>query len=373
MNSVAETITAWPREQAHGRQIEEVFRLINLHSRESIHVVISGEGNLPGSARPSLLRNKGNDEFMVAKTVAPIRRSDSEVTGMVAVFRDVSKQLELEAKVRQAQRMESLGLLAGGIAHDFNNILGGIMAYAELLGHSLGSGQALGQAEEEYPQKIVASSKRAAALTRQLLTFAKKRDPELKNVDVHRLIQCCISFLKRTIKPSVLISEDLQAPEPVVKADFSLLESVFINLGINAADAMEDGGNLSFATRELCIDQSFILENEDLNLGDHLEVCVTDTGCGMPAEVQGRIFEPFFSTKGPGKGTGLGLSTAFGTVQSLGELISFHPAVKVIVISGFSLGVGAEDVLALGAPDAAKHFLAVIYEFDPFIAMYTHW
>jgi len=234
-----------------------------------------------------------------------------------------SKQAELEkselaAQLRQAHKMEAIGLLAGGVAHDFNNVLTVILGNASVVLHTMPARAPDRSALEE----IKRAGERGAVLTRQLLAFSRKQalQPRILNLGevyvevrkmLHRLIEEDIEL--------VHIQEDIGG---LIKADRGQLEQVILNLAVNARDAMPQGGKLTTETRNCELDERFAARHLDVHPGPYVMMAMTDTGCGMEKSTCGRIFEPFFTTKSPGKGTGLGLSTVYGIVKQSGGFIT---------------------------------------------------
>jgi two-component system, cell cycle sensor histidine kinase and response regulator CckA len=232
------------------------------------------------------------------------------VVGAVVVFRDVSERRELQAQVLQSQKMESIGQLAGGLAHDFNNLLTGIIGYANLAAM-------LAEPESvliESLQEIERSAYRAAGLTRQLLTFARKQVIELRPMLVNDLLAELEKLLRHLIGPDITFELRL-GDAGVVLADPGQLSQVVINLVVNARDAMPTGGQLTLQTSDADLREDDDGRPAHLAPGRYVELGVRDTGSGMSPEVMERIFEPFFTTKEPGAGTGLGLATCYGIVQ----------------------------------------------------------
>jgi two-component system, cell cycle sensor histidine kinase and response regulator CckA len=224
---------------------------------------------------------------------------------------DVTEIQNLEAQLRHAQKLESVGQLAAGVAHDFNNILTIIQGYAECL---------LAQHSEDaaltHPLKqITLASKRAAGLTRQLLTFSRRQLIQLRPLDLNNVLQDLVRTLGRLVGQEVALDHTYEPNLPAIEADTGMLEQIVMNLAVNARDAMPKGGRLRLATRRVQVTAEHVWRNADARPGSFVCLAVSDTGCGMDAHTRERIFEPFFTTKDVGKGTGLGLATVYGIVK----------------------------------------------------------
>lgn len=231
------------------------------------------------------------------------------VTAVFGIVRDQTAQRLLEAQLRQSQKMEAIGQLAGGVAHDFNNILAAISGYAELLQADFADGDG----RRDDVEEILKGTRRAASLTRQLLAFSRKQVMQPETFDVNEVV-ADMSTMLTPLLGATLRLELKPAPEPaLVRADRTQFEQVLLNLAVNARDAMPSGGTVTLAVR-----------HEESGPGGEPSVvlAVSDTGSGMPPEVEARVFEPFFTTKPLGEGTGLGLSMVHGIVQQSGGTIS---------------------------------------------------
>lgn len=227
---------------------------------------------------------------------------------------DVTERRSLEKQILQVQRMEAVGQLAGGIAHDFNNLLSVILGQIEILQEQLSGNEPLFKRAET----IRHSAGRAADLTRQLLAFGRKQVIEPRILDMNASIRNTEMLLRPLIGEDVELVLRPDASMGLVKADPAQLEQVFINLAVNARDAMPQGGKLIVETANVEVDEVYVRQHPGARVGHYVMVSVSDTGVGMEATTLARVFEPFFTTKEPGKGTGLGLSTVYGIVKQNG-------------------------------------------------------
>jgi len=224
---------------------------------------------------------------------------------------------EITDRKQQSQKMEAVGQLAGGIAHDFNNILTAIVGYTDLLTAELGANSR----QLEDLEEIRKAARRAAALTRQLLSFSRKQVLEPRIVDVNGVVMNLDKMLRSLISENIALKIQLADDLDAARVDPNQLEQVIMNLAINARDAMPDGGTLTIETANATLDENYAATHVSVIPGDYVMLAVTDTGCGMSEATQTRIFEPFFTTKPAGRGTGLGLSTVYGIVkQSAGNI-----------------------------------------------------
>jgi PAS domain S-box-containing protein len=224
---------------------------------------------------------------------------------------DVTERQSLEAQLRQAQKMESVGQLAGGIAHDFNNILTVIQGHTTLLGMT---GNLSGDAQESTRQ-IALAAERAANLTRQLLTFSRRQIIQPKNLDLNEVVNNMTKMLRRLLGEDITLQVNYTAALPLVHADPGMMEQILLNLAVNSRDAMPKGGRLFIDTSVASVDKAYAEQNPEAIIGEFVCLTVKDTGSGIAPETLARIFEPFFTTKDVGKGTGLGLATVYGIVQ----------------------------------------------------------
>lgn len=315
MNPVAETITGWGLTEAIGHPLSEVLDLIHFTSRESLgnhaQKVLSADKSIE-IPNPTILRSKTGEEFLIADSGAPIRSESGETIGVVLVFRDVTEETAVQEQLRQRQKLDAIGELAGGVAHDFNNMLGGIMGSCELLRKRITDDEKA----ERYLSLIFEASKRSAELANKLLAFSRRQAPGSTPIDIHTVISDTVALLEKTIDKRIEISVEPAAEASMIVGDCSQLQSVFLNLGINASHAMPDGGTLSFKSSLTELSTAYCKSSIfDIVPGSYIEIEVRDSGSGIAPENLSKIFDPFFTTKEQGKGTGLGLAAAYGTVK----------------------------------------------------------
>lgn len=246
-----------------------------------------------------------------------------EITSVHAYGLDITDQLSLEAQLRQSQKIDSVGQLAAGVAHDFNNML------AVIQGHT-----SLSLMRSDVPQKvhdslneILSAAERAGNLTRQLLTFSRKRAMEQRTLDLNELVANLAKMLRRLIGEDVRLRVVRDDQVASVHVDPGMMEQVIVNLAVNARDAMPDGGELSIEVRNVNLTERDVSHRFEARAGEFVCLTVSDTGCGMDEGTLKQIFEPFFTTKEPGKGTGLGLATVHGIVKQHGGWVEVNSKV----------------------------------------------
>jgi signal transduction histidine kinase/CheY-like chemotaxis protein len=236
--------------------------------------------------------------------------------------REIADRKAAEAALMQAQRLEAIGQLTGGIAHDFNNLLTAVIGNLELLRPTLTGARTARQADA-----ALQAARRGGELTRQLLAFARKQHVEPQPVDVNAVVMRMRDLLGRSLGGLASIETDLAASLWAAQTDPVQLESIVLNLAINARDAMPEGGRMRIATRN--VEAGAPALPAELERRDYVLVTVEDEGSGMPPEVLAKAFEPFFTTKDIGKGSGLGLAQVHGVVQQFGGTARLHSTVGV--------------------------------------------
>ncbi|WP_240616796.1 response regulator [Sphingorhabdus sp. YGSMI21] len=259
------------------------------------------------------LRNGGEEP--VALGIAGVRGLGE--AAVLLSIRDNSEESKLKSQVAQATKMQAVGQLAGGVAHDFNNILTAIIGHCDLmlLRH------APGDSDYDDIQQVKNNSNRAAGLTRQLLAFSRQQTLRPQVLQLPDVVADVSNLLKRLLDETIELEVRHGRNLGLVRADPGQLEQVIINLGVNARDAMPNGGKISISTQAVVASDVRALKSDILPVGDYTALIFSDTGNGIPPHVIGKIFEPFFTTKAVGKGTGLGLSTVYGIIKQSGGYI----------------------------------------------------
>lgn len=276
---------------------------------DHLNALFTGESKSFTIAQTIALKNANT--ISVSATTRRIGNAKTDDLALTIIQPAIEPRIQSQAQLRQVQKLEALGQLAGGIAHDFNNLLSSIMGNAELLLLQLD-----GESEaQNFADTILKTAMRASHLTRQLLTFSYKSNPNIAQLNSHEIIAESIELLMHSIDRKIAIATDLSAEVPATKVDATQLQNAILNLCVNARDAMPSGGTLTIGTKNVQITRENCAQQfTRLTPGQYLEISISDQGSGIDPEIQEKIFEPFFTTKPNEKGTGLGLSMVFGFV-----------------------------------------------------------
>ncbi len=263
-------------------------------------------------------RRQDGTLYVVEATISPVFDEQGEITHFISVRRDVTRERQFEKTRERMQRLEAIGTLAGGIAHDFNNILVPIMGYTELCQDIVPPGSQL----KQYLDQVLLATNRARELVRQILSFSRQAEREKAPLDIRLVVKEALKLIRAALPADIRISQQIEPGNECVLADPTEIHQVIMNLCTNAQHAMaENGGVLSVALRAIEVDEGQAATRPGLHPGPYLQLTVGDTGCGIPEEVRGRIFEPYFTTKEKDGGTGLGLATVHGIVTGGGGVI----------------------------------------------------
>jgi two-component system, cell cycle sensor histidine kinase and response regulator CckA len=309
-NRAAESIYGWSSTEVLGRDILDVLPSESTQREaEAIMEVLRGGERWTGQME---VRHRDGSTFPALVTNAPIRDEHDRLVGVVGVSTDISRVRDLEAQLRQSQKMEALGGLAGGIAHDFNNLLTVIQGHTEMIVQDLSPDSPL----KEDMQEIIAATHRATRLTRPLLALSRRQVVEETFLELGKSLTDIEPLLRRLIPSRIDVKVDLGEEPVTVHADPSQVDQVIMNLVINAVDAVKGTGEIRLGVDKCTVTPESAASGPwEAAPGRYVRLRVSDTGGGMPPEVARRVFEPFFTTKPAGQGTGLGLSTVFGIVK----------------------------------------------------------
>jgi PAS domain S-box-containing protein len=320
-NSQAERIFGWSHHEAVGRTlaeliIPEIYR--DAHKSGLERFLRTGESNVLGRRIEIDAERCDGKEIKVELSITALRRRDGIVFN--GFIRDLTDKIAAEDRLRQAEKMEAVGQLTGGIAHDFNNILTVITGTIEILA----------EAVENEPQlaaitrMIDEAASRGAELTQHLLAFARKQPLQPRETDVNTLIIDTAKLLRPTLGEQIEIESAFEDETCLATVDPNQLATAIINLALNARDAMPHGGKLIVETGSAFLDDNYTSAHTDVRPGHYVLIAVSDTGTGIPAGILDKVFNPFFTSKGPGKGTGLGLSMVYGFVKQSAGHISIY-------------------------------------------------
>lgn len=269
------------------------------------------KGELSSFSREKRYIRKDGDVIWISLRVALVRDAEGEPDYFIAVIRDITERKEMEARLRQQERLAAVGQLAAGIAHDFRNLLSTVILNAQLLLNARG----LPSGEAKKLQAIVDESYKATELVQQILDFSGRAMLKTQSLNLGDLTREVVRLLQRTLPETIRLELEVEPGPYIIEADPTRIQSVLTNLALNARDAMPQGGTLGFTLCRLEVDAGEMPPVLEMEAGDWVHLTVSDTGIGMTSDVRSHLFEPFFTTKAIGEGTGLGLAQVFGIVQ----------------------------------------------------------
>ncbi len=313
VNDTLASLIGLPKEEIVGKLTTRELHS-DISQMEELDLLLQKFGEV---TEMELEMNLPGDRKMICSASMKIYPDEGFIEGVVV---DISRQKTAEKEKERLQeeliqrgKMDAIGQLAGGIAHDFNNMLSGIMGAAQLLNSPA---RELDEKSKKLVDLILAASSRASDLTAKLLSFGRKGGSGAESVDIHSVIQETLYLLEKTINKNVRIVMNLSASDLIVRGNRSGIHNALLNIGINASNAMPEGGVLSIDTKNTDLDEKFCRNCAfDIVPGKYIVLDIRDTGCGIEKENLKRIFEPFFTTRMSGKGTGLGLAAVYGTVE----------------------------------------------------------
>ena len=321
-NAAAERMYGYPREEMVGRSI---YDLIPEALKGEEHRILERVARGEHVAHYETVRRRRNGSLVdISLTLSPIRDANGTTVAASSIQRDISERKVAEEAMRQASKMEAIGVLAGGLAHDFNNQLYAVSGFAHFIARDPGLSPATRQDLIEL-QKV---AERMASLTRQLLAFARQQVMSPETLDLNAAVEDTRPMLQRLIGSNMTIELDLSPGPKWVRVDRAQMVQVLLNLVINARDAMPAGGRIQIRTTALEVSPGHVFDRmkEPVEAGAYAELVVADTGKGIAAEHLPHIFEPFYTTKEVGMGTGLGLATVEGIVAQSGGYIRVESA-----------------------------------------------
>ncbi|QDP22798.1 PAS domain S-box protein [Bradyrhizobium cosmicum] len=316
-SSRAEELFGWRRDEVLGRNAIDL--IVAEAERERVTTSLarfleSAEGQTLNRRRELMCRRRDGKDFKAELSVTALRRREGVLFNVF--YRDLTDKIASEERIRQAEKMEAVGQLTGGVAHDFNNILTVITGTIEILSDAVAKEPELAA----ITKMIDEAAGRGAELTQHLLAFARKQPLQPREIDINSLIIDTAKLLRPTLGEQIHIESVFEGESVVAIVDPNQLTTALLNLALNARDAMPGGGKLIVETGAAYLDEAYASVN-DVRPGHYVMIAVSDTGTGIPANILARVFDPFFTSKGPGKGTGLGLSMVYGFIkQSAGHI-----------------------------------------------------
>jgi PAS domain S-box-containing protein len=314
-NKGAERMYGWTRQEAVGRNVSDIF-YTNPKRFEEVNGLTISQGEWHGELQHL---TKDRRELTIEARWTIIRDNEGHPKSVLAINTDITDRKKLEAQFMRAQRMESIGTLAGGVAHDLNNILAPIMMSIDILKEISENPQA-----RSILETIEVSAKRGADIVRQVLSFARGLEGQRIEVQPKHLLKDLENIIKDTFPKDIRLQFSIPNDIWTILGDPTQVHQILLNLCVNARDAMPNGGNLTIGVENCVLDEQYAAMNIQAKPGRYVNISVTDSGTGMPADLIDKIFEPFFTTKALNKGTGLGLSTVMAIVKSHDGIVNVY-------------------------------------------------
>ncbi len=322
LNETAEKLTGWCQSEACENPIKGVLRIQDTKNKEDhidiVNMVLESN-KVVEIPTDNLLISRDDSVYNIAISGAPMKNESGVMIGVAIVFRDTTKEKQIEKEMVKMMKMSAIGTLTRGIAHDFNNIMGIIFGNTEL-------------AIEDVPKSnqahsslisIRTASLKAASIVKQLLSVSQRTHQKIPIIQIAPVIKETLTFLRSTIPKTIVIEQDISISNERIQADPNEINQIVTNLCINAFHAMEQtGGALFVSVENQVLDDLLVKDYPDLEKGNHVKVMVCDTGPGIDPEIVDRIFDPYFTTKEVGKGSGMGLAVVHGIVKHNGGSIS---------------------------------------------------
>ncbi len=351
VNPAGERFAGLPRASLIGCNGAELKLWLRTEDRQRVVEGLARDGRVRDHA--AIMETSDGKQHHILLSVEKMDVGDE--ARLMAMIHDMTEHVQLENDLRQSQKMEALGRLAGGVAHDFNNLLTALSGYNSLLLAALPAADS----RRDFAERVAQAARRASALTHQLLAFSRKQPMAIEDLDVNEVIRSTMDMLRRLIGEDVALVSELQPRLDSVRADRAQIEQVIVNLVVNARDAMPHGGRITLATANVHVDRC-----------DFVRFSVHDTGIGIDQQAQARLFEPFYTTKGPGKGTGLGLAMVYGIVKQAGGQVRVESEpgrgalFEVLLPRSAGLTAATTPALALAEPPRGQGTILLVEDDD---------
>jgi PAS domain S-box-containing protein len=372
-NAGAERIKGYTRDDVIGRFFGMFYTPEDQEKRTPQHALAVAATMGKYEAEAWRVRKNGQ-RFWASVVIDAIYNEAGMVVGFAKVTRDLTERRLIEEQLRQSQKMEAIGQLTGGVAHDFNNLLTVIVGNLETIWrHAPADDGKLRRAIDQ----VTRGAQRAVTLTQQLLAFSRRQPLNPKPTDINRLVAGMSDLIRRTIGENIAVETVLAGGLWRVEIDAHQLESALLNLAVNARDAMPDGGKLTIETANAHLDDGYAERYPELQPGQYVVMCVTDTGTGMSADVIARAFEPFYTTKPIGQGTGLGLSQVYGFVKQSGGHVKLYSeasqgtTVKIYLPRMTTEADEEQEMPFTLLPTGSRHEVVLVVEDDDDVRLFT--